>query len=81
MLKKLNVNLKKNSYPIFYKRGLFNEAFFCDYIKKIASCFVIITHESIKELVAKKIHLMLKKENFQKIKLLNIKDGEENKTR
>ena len=81
MLKKLNVNLKKNSYPIFYKRGLFNEAFFCDYIKKIASCFVIITHESIKELVAKKIHLMLKKENVQKIKLLTIKDGEENKTR
>jgi 3-dehydroquinate synthase len=79
-MKKLIVNLKNYSYPVFYKKNLLKENFIIDFCKKIGFSIVIVTHKNIQDLFAKSLYEKFKKENF-KVKILSFEQGEENKTR
>ena len=54
-MKKIKINLKNESYPIFYESNLLEirKNFIIDFCKKLANNFVIITHKNLENLLAK----------------------------
>jgi len=78
-MQKLNVNLRKQRYLIFYENNLLKTDFIVDFCKKLASNFVIITHTNL-EFLAKPL---LDQFNGKKIniKYLSFPKGEINKTK
>ncbi|MBN2479473.1 MAG: 3-dehydroquinate synthase [Parachlamydiales bacterium] len=79
-MKKIEVNLKDFSYPIFLKSDLLSSDFLINFLKNLSNSFVIITHSSIKNLYAKPIFDKIKNFGLKAI-LLDFLDSEENKTR
>ncbi|NGX27859.1 MAG: 3-dehydroquinate synthase [Candidatus Anoxychlamydiales bacterium] len=79
-MKKLIVNHKNLSYPIFFKKGLLNDLFIVDFCLKLSNSIVIITHKSIENSLAKPILEKFRKKNI-KVKLISFSDGEKNKSR
>lgn len=79
-MKKLIVNLKNQSYPIFYEKNLLKDFFIVDFCKKLASSFVIITHANLEKNLAKPLFEKFKQKKID-VKVLTFPCGEINKTR
>ncbi len=79
-MKKIIVNLKDESYPIFIQRSLLKQEFIFEQIKDLASSFVIITHDSLVELYGKELLKTFSKDN-KKSFLFSFKEKEINKSR
>ncbi|NGX44558.1 MAG: 3-dehydroquinate synthase [Candidatus Anoxychlamydiales bacterium] len=79
-MQKLNVNLKNQSYPIFYGNALLKKYFIVDFCKKLANNFVIITHTNLENILAKPLIDKFKEKKIN-VKLLSFPQGEINKSK
>jgi len=79
-MEKLRVNLKNQSYSIYYENHLLQKHFILDFCKKLANNFVIITHSNLEKILAKPLIDKFKERKI-KVKLLSFPQGEINKSK
>jgi 3-dehydroquinate synthase len=80
MKKKLQVQLKEKSYPIFFEKNLFRQRTFYDRCLEIASSFVLITQTSLIQEIALPLIKTLRQKKIPCL-VLSFPPGEKHKTR
>jgi len=78
-MQKIKVDLKDQSYFIFYEKNLLKKDFIVDFCSRLANNFVLITHSNLEDLFVKDFINKFKEKKLN-IKLLSFPSGEENKT-